>query len=121
MGKTQMKIMNFVDGPKEITEGMQVVVTNGDSGSHFRFSETKVEKVGRDLVTLDNRLKFYLETGLQQTDYAKGKIYSSLAAYQEITNQRKLIRHVELHLRNRKLTFEEAQKLMELLNIPSAS
>ena len=111
------KIMNFADGPKEITVGMTVVVTNGQLGSHKTVTETKVEKVGRELVTLENGRKYYLENGHQQTEYASGRIYSSKEAYELEKMQGITISKVSQELRNRHLTYEESIKVSELLGI----
>jgi hypothetical protein len=116
--KTIMKIMNFSDGPREIKEGMTVAITNGQDGSHLRISEYKVLKVGRDLVTLNHGgRKFYLETGREQTNYTRGYIYSSLAAYQEMKKQNTYISNVKSILRNVDLSYMEAQAVAEVLNL----
>jgi len=78
------KIMKFGDGPSPVTVGQEVVYTNGQGGRHHRISTGKVAKIGRELITLENGAKFYLSSGLFQTNYAAGMIYTSTEAYNRV-------------------------------------
>jgi len=112
-----MKTMKFVDGVKEISEGMTVVLTNGASG-RFRMREAIVEKVGRELATIGGT-RFYLETGKEQTEYTSGAVYSSIAAYNDYTVKMKLISSVKSHIYKIDFTmsYEQAQEIAKILNI----
>jgi 3-phenylpropionate/cinnamic acid dioxygenase small subunit len=110
------KMMNFQDGIKEICEGMTVVTYNPSNSRHGT-SEVTVEKVGNKLVSVSGRRSFYLETGREKTEYTASIMFSSLAAYEEYQKQAKLISSVRDYLRNCQLTYEQAQKVVEVLNL----
>lgn len=113
------KIMNFADGPQEVSVGMKVVHSNGQGGRHFRLSETEIEKVGNKLITLKNGTKWYLEDGRMQTEYTSGSIYSSKAAFEKAIAEGKVIDTVKTQLRSYGygMTYEQAIKIAEILNL----
>jgi len=110
-------MMNFADGLKEITEGMQVAYDKGKSGRHLHVIQSTVTKIGNKFVTLDNGDKFYIENGKQQTEYVSGELYSSIEAYQESKMQDKVIREVQSRLRDVRLTYPQALEFQKLLDI----
>lgn len=110
-------IMNFDDGPKEITVGMEVVYGNGQGRHHFRLTETKVEKIGRKYATMENGDQFSLKDGTKKSQYISGKLFSSKAAFDFDTIKNKTIFFVEQSLRNRHLTYEEALAVASALNL----
>jgi hypothetical protein len=113
MGKT----LKFVDGIKEVYEGMKVVTTNGQDGHHLFVHETKIEKIGREYITLSDGRRFSLETGKEKTIYAGGKIYTSREAYNTAKNQAQFIYEVSTKLRDilSRLTYEQAVKFDKVL------
>lgn len=112
-------MMNFADGPKEITVGMKVVYTNGQGGHHYRLHESIVEKVGNKLVTLENGDKFFLEDGNKQSEYVSGRLYSSRAAYDIALQESKVISQVENLIRSYsiEMTYQQAIKIAEIMNL----
>lgn len=113
------KIMNFADGPQEITVGMKVVYTNGQGGHHHRLHESTVEKVGNKLATLKNGDKFLLEDGSKQSQYFSGRLYSSRAAYDIALQESKVVSQVENLVRSftTKMTYQQAIKIAEIMNL----
>jgi len=76
-------MMNFADGLKEITEGMQVAYDKGKSGRHLHVIQSTVTKIGNKFVTLDNGDKFYMENSKPSTSQGNFTLLSKL-----IKNQR---------------------------------
>lgn len=113
------KMMNFADGLKAITIGMEVAYGNGQGGRHFHLYKSKVKTIGHKLVTLENGDKFYLEDGRMQTQYASGLLYSSKEAYDKDCLEQKIISNVCARIRDigYKMTFDQAVKIAEIMDI----
>jgi hypothetical protein len=122
MSKTkQPKLFQFADGPGEIREGQQVIVTNGQGGRHYRADETKVEKIGRELVHMGYHGSWYFD-GKKKTEYAGGRVYSSMSAYERCMREQIVISTVErkIHDYHTNLTYEQALKIAEILGLDTS-
>lgn len=112
-------MMNFADGPQEAVVGMSVAYSNGQGGRHYHLNESKIEKVGNKLVTLENGDKFFIENGQKQSQYTSGRLYSSREAYDKSMKESKVIHQVENALRGYmvRMNYQQAIKVAEILNI----
>jgi len=66
------KMFKFRDGTYEIVEGIAVYIKNCNSEN---VRKTFVSNIGRTLVHLECGLSFYIEDGIERSDYSHNFIY----------------------------------------------
>lgn len=105
-------MMNFGDGLKEIVVGQKCVSYAVYGGG--RYYTYTVKSIGRKLVTMECGTKFYLEDGMKQTEYIRGRLYSSEDAHKSVVSFNKLAseiaQKIDKILHRRKLEFTDANR-----------
>lgn len=108
--------MTFADGSqKSVHVGMDVAITNGQSGSHFEIWETKVLAVGTKYVTVLGWYRFNYN-GIEHTTHgAKGEMYPNIEAYETKKIEKSFIFSVKQDINVYGITYEQALKIKQIL------
>ena len=106
-----MKTFQFRDGLKEIKVGKTVFLMNSNRRNQGLKKDTIV-KIGRTLIHLESGLSFYIETGMERSEYCRNQIYSCTLAFDHEKLKKKWQK--KIYQMANVFTFEQCKAIMEL-------
>lgn len=116
--------MNFADGPKEMKIGDTFFTTSpyrnkelGESRVLTAIGNKYIKGVISDGRSTYGEQEYQIADGKQKTDYSAGYAYSSQEAYERYKKERLYVRELEIVLSRSRMSYEQAVKIAEILNI----